>query len=507
MLRSYLDAVWRRKWIGLAAVVAITSVALVATLRQEALYEASAEVLVNRQEAATTSLIGQTPALDDAARTMATQIRLSRVPLVLGHAVAASGLTSVSPTRLRDRSSVSADADLLRFTVSDQDPARAARLASAYARAFVRYRRQLDTVGLATTLSELGRQLEKLEAEGRVDSPLYDRLADREQQLESLTALRTSNVSVVRTAVAEDAEKVAPRPRRNLALAVAAGLIVGLVLIFLWESLGTKPRTEKEFELLLGAPLLAWLRFDGRGDGTRAEAVGAEADAIHTLRTNLELATRRVGARRIMITSPSSGEGKSATSVQLAAALARAGRRVALVDLDLRESALTRLVGLEGRPGAAELARGECALDAVLVSLSVARGTVGWNGRSEADGRLDAVSSGRLDVHPAELLSSSALATALEELGGRADVVLVDVPPVLEAPDAAALADELDGLLLVVDARRARGPILAHVRSTIESWPIVRLGFALTEGGDPSQASAGLAALPQPLVAESERVT
>ncbi|MGH3110673.1 MAG: division plane positioning ATPase MipZ [Gaiellaceae bacterium] len=487
-VRHYLQALWRRKWIGLVPLVVIPLVVLAASLAQEDLYEASADVLVNRQEVATTSLIGQTPALDDADRTMSTQAMLARVPTVAERTLAAAGATSTSARAFLAQSSVFPLSDFLRFTVSDQDAARATRLASAYAREFVRFRRELDTAGLARTLEELRGQIAQLEAAGNVDSPLYVRLADREQQLESLVALRTSNVSVVRTAGPDDVEQVAPRPRRNVALAAGAGLVVALILVFLAESLSTRPRTDDEFEELLGAPLLARLESEGRGRTALLFGDGAEADSVHKLRINLELAGGAVGRRTIMVTSPRSDEGKSAAVARLGVALARTGRHVTLVDLDLRQGSLTALAGVDNRCGMSALARGECELADALVAIplddSSERGApAASNGRVGSAPLLEVVGSGLAALHAAELVSSRAVASVLAELRERADVVLVDAPPLLEVPDPAAVAAHVDGVLLIVSSRDAHGPTLADTRRVLESWRVATLGFALTGGG------------------------
>jgi Mrp family chromosome partitioning ATPase len=488
-LRYYARVLWRRKWIALAPLVAIPLVTLVATLGQPDVFEASADVLVNRQEVATTSLIGQTPALDDANRTMETQARLARVPTVFERTLAGAGLGGSSIYALRDSSSVFPLADILRFTVSDEQPSRAALLASEYAQQFVRYRRELDTAGLARTLAELRTDIGELEASGKVSSPLYVRLADREKQLESLVALRSSNVSVVRTADADDAVQVAPRPRRNAALALAAGLVVGLILVFLAESLTTKPRSDEEFEALLGMPLLARLPPGARSEAQLelAEPTSPSADAAHMLRMNLQFANGAVGARTIMITSPRERDGKSMAAAQLAFALARVGRNVALVDLDLRHPSLTRLLGLENGRGVTTISRGDDELGDVLVQLPVENATeratpARSNGRGFGT-MLEVLAPGPLTAHPAEILTSDALAGILADLERRVDVVLVDVAPVLEGPDAAAIASRVDGLLLVVSSREARGPLLANAREAIERWPVARLGFVLAGSG------------------------
>jgi Mrp family chromosome partitioning ATPase len=515
-LRHYLHALWRQRWLLLVPLVLLPVVTFVASVRQEAVYEASADVLVNRQEAATTSVIGQTPVLDDPDRTMDTQVLLASVPEVLERTIEAAGATDLSPTALLDHSTVFPLADILRFNVSDEEPGRAATLASEYARSFVDYRRELDTVGLESTLAQVRRQIAQLEAAGKVDSPLYLRLADREQQLESLKALRTSNVSVVQAPTAGDAEQVAPRPRRNAALALLAGLLIGLVLVFLRETLSTRPRSAQEYEALLGMPFLARLTSGPAGPAVLTQAAsGPEADAVHTLRANLELASSAVGARTILITSPHAGEGKSATTAQLGVALARAGRRVTLVDLDLRESALTQLMGLDSRRGITTLVRGDCELTEALVSIPLdqldeQRAPAATNGRRDFGALLEVVGSGPRSGHPSEILSSKALAPILSELEQRADIVLVEAAPLLDAPDAASVAACLDGLLLVVSARDARGPVLADVRRTVDPWPLAKLGFGLTDGGDARphgrQLRWGKATAPTTRVGDAEQV-
>lgn len=488
-LRRYAHAVWRRRWIVLVTMALVTLVTLAATLLQADKYEASADVLVNRQEVATTTLVGQTPALDDANRTMQTQARLAQVPLVVERTLEAAGVPSDSVGAYLGRSSVLPLFDILRFNVSDEDPERAVRLATEHARQFVRYRQQLDTAGLAQTLAELRGRIRQFERSGETDSPVYERLVDNEQQLEVLKALRTSNVSVVRAARPGDAEQVAPRPRRNVALALAVGLVLGLVLAFLWESLSTRPRSDAEIEALLGMPMLARLRLRPRTGRLRQtdDRLGSGADAMHALRTGLALANAQVGARAIMVTSASAGEGKSAIAAELAVSFARAGQPVVLVDLDFRESSVSRLFGLEGSPGVASVVRGERELVQALDALSPgdvpALGVgVRSNGRAGAGPLLQVLASGALTGHPAELLSSEALGDILSELGARAGVVLVDLPPILEAPDAASVASRLDGLLLVVSSRRARGPSLSEVRRAVDRWPLVPLGFALVDG-------------------------
>lgn len=485
-LRHYLEAVWRRKWLVLAPIVLVPLAVLVLTLRQDPVYEAFAEVLVNRQEAATTSVIGETPQLDDSSRTMDTHTELARVPTVLQRAVARAGESGPSaPEGLRAQSSVWSFADLLGFAVHDSDPERAQRLATAYAHAYVGYRRELDTAGLSRTLKDLGAQLRELEASGAHESPLYTTLADREQQLESLQALRTSNIAVVRTADDSSTTQVASRPRRNTAVAFAGSVIVGLLLVFLAESLGTRPRSKEETEALLEMPCLARVTF--RDDSPRQpDASTDEKDAIRSLRAALDLRMEEAGIRSVLVSGLGSRDHAAVTAVELALVYASAGRNVALVDLDLRGRTMSTLLGLDDRIGIAEVIQGESELSEALAAVAPERegrraSRADLNGRREAAG-IEVLGAGRPIADPADLVSSKAVAVSLEELGRRADVVLVAAPPLLEGPDAASVAPAADGLLLVVGARDARGPDLAEARRAATTLPPAKLGFVLTSG-------------------------
>src|SRR5262249_16351747 len=153
---------------------------------------------------------------------------------------------------------------------------------------------------------------------------------------------------VIRTPGAGDADRVAPRPLRTTALAAVVGLLVGLVAAFLVDALDTRVRSSDELEERLGVPLLGGLP-EPRGGGHGAQrlaapAEGGEADAFLALRTRVALANLDLGARSLLVASPKRREGAATVAANLAAAIARAGRHVVLVDLDLRESPVTQLL-------------------------------------------------------------------------------------------------------------------------------------------------------------------
>ena len=163
---------------------------------------------------------------------------------------------------------------------------------------------------------------------------------DKEQRLRTIQALQASNSFVVQPA--RGASQVQPRPFRAGLLGLLVGLVLGLGLAFLREALDTRVRTAEEVSEALDMTLLARLptppkRLTSKDSLVMLEAPRSkESEAFRMLRTNLEFTNLEHGARVIMVTSALESEGKSTTASNLALALARSGRHVALADLDLR---------------------------------------------------------------------------------------------------------------------------------------------------------------------------
>src|SRR5205823_1128448 len=154
---------------------------------------------------------------------------------------------------------------------------------------------------------------------------------------------------------------------------VFIGVLLGIGLALLWETLDTRVRSAEDVSSKLRAPLLGRLPTPSRRIRNSDSLVmieepeGVQAEAFRMLRTNLEFARLERDAKTVMISSAIEQEGKSTTIANLAIAVARSGQRVALVDLDLRRPYLDRFFHLEGRPGIAHVALGQVSLDQALV--------------------------------------------------------------------------------------------------------------------------------------------
>ena len=498
-LRDHLQVVRRRKWIIIQAAILVPLAAVLLSLRQSALYQASAEVLLSHENLATSLTNTQDPTIyQQADRIAQTQADLARVPRVAENVRKALNLTDRSAADILAASSVSAkqNADLLVFQVRDRNRGLAARVAAAYAEQFTIYRRKLDTAALERARREVADRAGALRAAGDHSSALYTSLITKEQQLRTMEALQTSNSFVVRSP--QRATKVRPQPRRNGIFGFGLGLLLGICLAFLWEALDTRVRSAKEIGERLGKPLLARLPEPPRrirsADGLvmLEEPNGVEAEAFRMLRTNLEFANLERKARLIMVTSALEAEGKSTTVANLALALARTGKRVALVDLDLRRPYLDRFFDLDGRPGLTDVALGRIPLEEALVPLAVTepregeageekhKGNGNGNGKAKhtAHGMLEVLPSGPVPPDTGEFVGSQTLAAILDTLRKRAEFVLIDAPPLLHVGDAMTLSSRVDGLLVVCRLNVVRRPVLNELERVLDACPAPTLGYA-----------------------------
>lgn len=488
-IRDYVWLLGRRKWIVLATVVLLPALAVVFAVRQPALYQSSAKVLLKQGNlAATLSGIQDNSYYLDPSRVAQTQIELASTPAVAARVLEAVGITNRDPNGLLGSLSITPEpnADILNFKVTDQDPELAERLANEYARQYTIFRRSLDTASLNQALSDVTRRIDELQASGQTG---YARvLINRAEQLRTLLAVENSNAVIARPA--DGAAKIQPRPKRYGILGLALGVMLGIGLAFVWDALDTRVRSAEEIAHRLGLPLLGRLpeppRQIQRADGLvmLEHPNTVEGEAFRVLRTNLEFVNLERRARSIMMTSALEEEGKSTTVANLAVAAARAGRRVVLVDLDLRRPYIDKFFKLDGRPGLTNVVLGHATLDDATARIAIPgldpNGTAGErNGQAPVVGLLDVLPSGPIPPDPGEFVGTAAVSNVLVELSRRYDLVLVDAPPLLHVGDALTLASKVDAVILVTRLPAVRRPILKELNRVLDSSLGAKLGFVL----------------------------
>ena len=194
------------------------------------------------------------------------------------------------------------------------------------------------------------------------------------------------------------------------------GVLLGICAALVIEALDTRIRNADEVANELGAPLIAWLppptkKLEKSGQLIMiADPTGRQAEAFRVLRTNLELVSLEAEIKSLMVASALEGEGKTTSASNLAVALARAGRKVILVDLDLRRPSLDRVFGIgPTTPGITGIALGEASLDEALVAIDAAGKASDPRlgvGRFDHGGELHVLPAGTPPPNPGEFVGS-----------------------------------------------------------------------------------------------------
>lgn len=497
-LSDYLRGLRRRWWLAVLVALVVPTAAYYFSSTQEQLYTASAKVLVSNRNPLPTSLGGGQVSNNaaDAARNLETLAQVAELPTVASRTIQSLGVTGLTPVVLLGETAVSADpnANILAFQVTNDDSALAMRLANEYANQFIRYSTSLQAAVIEKALASLSTRIKTLRhtlqrQSSKNQSPTarqqFGVLLSKQQDLQSALALPGGMV----VQFATSAHQTQPKTRRNVALGLLLGLLFGAGWAFLCYALDSHARSAEEVASALDMVLLAQvpqppakLRRQHRLS-MLTEEPGKAGEAHRKLCTNFDFANLTAAARTVMVTSAAEKEGKSTTVSNLAVAMARGGRRVVLVDLDLRRPFIDRFFGLEGRPGVAEAVLGREPLSQALVNVELTgAGPRGW---------LQVLPAGVVPPDPGQFVETRGLAEMLLQLRDLADVVLIDSPSLLTASDAMTLSSVVDGLVLVVRAGAVHRGRLSEVQRLLSSIPASKLGFILTDSQDDSKYGYG----------------
>ena len=232
----------------------------------------------------------------------------------------------------------------------------------------------------------------------------------------------------------------------TILLAAAAGFVLAAGTAYLLEYLDDSLKSPDTVMNLFSAPILG--RIFEQADGINENRLYDADDSNHpltepfrALRTEIDLAEMGQRLKTILVTSPDSGDGKTSVAVNLALSISQRGKKVFLLDADLRKPKIHKLFGLANDEG--------------LADVVFARAVFDWRIGIKEVKQISVLTAGNKPADPAELLSSEKMALFLTELKEVADVVIIDGPP-LFVPDAMILASKVDGVLMVVRPAHTR---------------------------------------------------
>jgi succinoglycan biosynthesis transport protein ExoP len=400
-----------------------------------------------------------------------------------------------TPEMLKGRISVSlvTDTQILVVTVSDTDPVRAADIANALTYVFAEHVRELysqrytsSKEGITKRMDEMSAQIdetnkalaktfndsERVQLQARLTeyTRLYSDMVMTYEQVRLAEAQTSANVVVTEPATPNDFP-VSPRTSRNTMLAVVIGMLVAAGVVFAVDLLDDTIKNPEEVRRNFNISILGVIPRHTITEGkpiSEAEPRSPVAESFRALRTNINFASVDTPLRRILITSPTPKDGKTTISSNLAVVLAQGEKKVVLIDADLRRPQVHHRFGLMNRFGLSDL----------FVQSAEKIGDALQETNSP---RLAIITSGSLPPNPAELLTSKRMGTILDLLMKGFSTILIDTPPILTVTDAAALAQSVDGVILVAKPGTTKKSAFKQSIETLKAVKANILGVVLNE--------------------------
>jgi len=365
--------------------------------------------------------------------------------------------------------SAQGESNIVNVAATATSPALAAEIANVYTRQFVTEQQNSNHAYYASALSLVNKQLAALSPKERAGTAGLA-LQDRAQSLGVLAELRNGNVQVAQAAAVPTSPS-SPKVSRNTALGAVLGLLLGLGVAFLLERLDRRIREPKDLEAIYGLALLGVVPEStalsgsarGANGSTRALPAG-EAEAFQLIRAHLRYFNVDRQMHTLLVASAAPGDGKTTVARHLAAAAARMGSRVLLLEADLRRPTLAQQLEIQPGLGLSDVLIGVASLREATRSIDLGYSSVGGS----EPRTLDVLVAGAvLPPNPGELIESHAMETLLEQVKRTYDLVVIDTPPLTVVSDAFPLLSRVDGVLIVGRVGRNRRDIAERLHETL----------------------------------------
>ncbi len=325
----------------------------------------------------------------------------------------------------------------------------------------------------ANKLNESAIEYSLLKRDVDTNRTLYEGLLEKLKEAGVTAGLRSNNFRIVDIARVPVAPSE-PNLPRNLAFALALGLSTGVGLAFLLEGIDNTVRTPEQAQVISGLPSLGMIPHGSRTRtelGTRRRLALASsreavelvtqsrpksqmAESYRALRTSLLLTSAGAPPKVILVTSALPQEGKTTTSINSAIVLAQKGTRVLLIDADLRRPSIHKTLGMGPRVGLSNVLTGNASLSETIT-------------RSTIVPDLFVLPAGTPPPNPAELLASTNMRDALDQLRADYDHIVIDTPPTLSVTDAVVMSAAVDRVILVIRSGQTTKQALRRARDLL----------------------------------------
>lgn len=317
--------------------------------------------------------------------------------------------------------------------------------------------------------------LNLLKREVDTNRQLYDSLLQRFKELGVSGNIVSNNISVV-DAAEPPLFPYKPNLLANLLVGLVVGVLLGAAIVVALEVMDDSIKYPDEVERVLGIPLMGVIpKLNRKRGGNKPVAMevhedprSALAEAYRSVRTALQFSTAEGAPKRLVITSTTRNEGKSTTSLALAINFAQMGQRVLLIDGDMRNPTIHKLLGISNDFGLSNLLSSDNRGDKMITPTVIPN--------------LSVLTAGPIPPNPVDLLTGPKLLLLLNITAALGiDYVIVDAPPMLGLADSVVLGNQLQNVLFVVQASSTRKALIKNALRRLRQGGLVPRGVVLTQ--------------------------
>ncbi len=443
----------RAPWILLCAAL-VAGAAYAVSKQQTRRYTATASLVFNGNQLLGQQLAGSpaAPGSADQQALPSTNLKLVRFGDIAAKTAAAIG-EGVTTQSVNAGLRVSAPGDAGVVNVSDTAtaPALAAAIANTYTAQFVVEQHSRERHVYASALKLVKEQLAGLSAKERAGAAGLA-LRNRAQSLKTLDELSSRSVKVSQAASVPTSPS-SPKLVRNTILGGVAGLLLGLLIALVLAGLDRRIRDPRELAAIYELPLLGIVpqsraldRSARRGKNAKKALPPWETEAFNLLRAHVRSFNVEIELGTLLVVSAAPGDGKTTVARHFASAAARRGRRVVLLEADLRHPTLARQLDVQPGPGLVDVLTGTMSLSEVTQMVELDSPS----GEDHEERTLDvAVAGSARPPNPGELIESHAMEVLLARAKATYDLVVIDTPPLIAVSDAFPLVGRVDGVMIV----------------------------------------------------------
>jgi non-specific protein-tyrosine kinase len=485
-LQTYLEILWRRKWAIILTAAITLAVVIIGTFMMAPTYRASTTLRIATPSSGSIGNFRYDITYAD--RLMNTYAKIAKSKPVLAELAQQLNLNGPPEVEVE----ILANTELMQLKVVDPDPLVAAQGANLLAEILIAQSQELNADGqtareiLSEQLAQVGEELgqARLEYEQLVEqSPedsegilaanrnvelsqgIYATLLEQYEQARFREAVQANTLSVVEPATIPR-NPAQPNRLLNIVLGSVAGLAGGIALAFLFENLDTTLYTTEQIEKATGLSTLGKIPLAKKQlQISLLNGHSPHAEAFRRLCTTITMLDQDAFPLALLITSAEPGEGKSTITASLALAVARFGRKVIVVDSDMRLPTLHKIFNLTNEAGLSNVLQQEATLDSAI--------------QASTTPDVWLLTSGPQPSHPAELLNSQRMANLIVQLKQRFDLVLLDTPSLLAVSDATIMAPVVDGVVLVVGRAQARRETVQAARKQLDDVKARSVGIVV----------------------------